>query len=348
MLSDPQKNNNRQIAIWLLICAAVIFCMIVLGGVTRLTGSGLSMVEWRPIMGILPPITDAQWDEVFDEYKQTPEYKKVNHRMTRDEFKRIFYPEYFHRVLGRVIGMIFFFPFVFFLWQGKVPPSLTPKLWMLFVLGGLQGLLGWYMVKSGLVDVPRVSQYRLTAHLGLAVIIYAYMIWLAMSLLFYRDYQSENYATDRTMQRTSLALSVLVFFMILSGGLVAGLDAGFAYNTFPLMDGRLFPSGLYNLQPAWLSIFEDITTVQFNHRIFAYCLIVLIVGFAVFSFIRGITGKKRLAVILFLVALILQVLLGIITLLLVVPVSLAAAHQAGAIVLLTASLFTAFCFRYVE
>jgi len=329
--ANIDETNNRTIASWLFVCAAVIFCMIVLGGVTRLTGSGLSMVEWQPIVGILPPITVEQWDEVFIKYQQTPEFKKVNFNMTRDEFKKIFYPEYFHRVLGRVIGMIFFFPFVYFLWRKKVPSSIVPKLWVLFVLGGLQGLLGWYMVKSGWVDMPRVSQYRLTAHLGLAVVSYAYMIWVAFNLLWRP--QIENTAQQHSLSRYALCLTGLLFLMILSGGLVAGIDAGFAYNTFPLMDGKFFPVGLYNLDPAWLSIFEDITTVQFNHRMFAYLMIILIGVFAVLAFLRGIHGRHKLAVILLVAALVLQVIVVIVTLLMVVPVPLAAAHQAGAILL---------------
>lgn len=342
-----QTSNNRQVAMWLLICAAVIYGMIVLGGVTRLTGSGLSMVEWRPLMGIIPPLTDAHWQETFEKYQQFPEYQKVNHQMTVDGFKKIFIFEYAHRVLGRSIGVLFFFPFVYFLWRKKVPAKVQPQLWVLFALGGLQGLLGWYMVKSGLVDVPRVSQYRLTAHLGLAVIIYAYMIWVALGLLYAREGvgQAKN---SGAIPKFAMALSALLFFMILSGGLVAGLDAGFAYNTFPLMDGKFFPVGLYNLEPAWLSIFEDITTVQFNHRMFAYCLIVIIGIFSLLVLSKKANNTTKIAIGLLLAALVLQVSLGIATLLLVIPVSLAAAHQGGAILLLTASLYVSFVLSRLE
>ncbi len=341
MTSNPDDLNNRQIAIWLLVCAAVIFGMIVLGGVTRLTGSGLSMVEWKPLMGVIPPLSESQWQETFEKYQAYPEYQKVNKGMTVAEFKKIFVFEYAHRVLGRSIGVLYFFPFMFFLLRKKVAPTLLPKLWVLFVLGGLQGLLGWYMVKSGLVDVPRVSQYRLTAHLGLAVVIYAYMIWLACSLLIKKPHSP----TDSALSKYSMTLTVLIFFMILSGGLVAGIDAGFAYNTFPLMDGKFFPVGLYNLTPAWLSIFEDITTVQFNHRIFAYFIIALVLVFVVLSLKRGVQDQQKLALMLLGLTLVLQVVLGITTLLLVVPIPLAAAHQGGAILLLSASIFTSYSYR---
>lgn len=331
------NRNDTHIAIWLLICAAVIYGMIVLGGVTRLTGSGLSMVDWNPIMGIIPPLTDHQWQETFDAYKQFPEYQKVNSHMDVHDFKQIFVFEYSHRVLGRLIGMLFFFPFLFFLFKGKVKSSLKPKLWGLFVLGGLQGFMGWFMVKSGLVDMPRVSHLRLTAHLGLAVIIYGAMLWLAFSLLMGREVQ----VTSAGLRRFSVALALLIFVMILSGGLVAGLDAGFAYNTFPLMDGRFFPVGLYNLDPWWKNIFNDITTVQFNHRLFAYLITILVLVFALRGFKKGASGRIRIGLGLLIACLVLQVALGISTLLMVVPVPLAAAHQAGAIALLSAAIFVA-------
>lgn len=345
MPQDFPYQNNKQVATWLLICAFVIFGMIVLGGVTRLTGSGLSMVEWEPLMGVIPPVTDEQWQEKFEKYQQFPEYQKVNKGMDVAGFKKIFIYEYAHRVLGRSIGVLFFFPFVFFLWRKKIAKPVIPRLWGLFVLGGLQGLLGWYMVKSGLVDVPRVSQYRLTAHLGLAVVIYAFMLWVAFDLLFSNRTISNSDKTKSLTGSWSITLSVLIFLMILSGGLVAGLDAGFAYNTFPLMDGQFFPTGLYNLTPLWLSAFEDITTVQFNHRMFAYLITALVIAFVGIAIKSGLSNREKVAVALLVAALVGQVTLGITTLLMVIPVSLAAAHQGGAIVLLSAALYTAFVFN---
>lgn len=332
-----QQRYNRQLALWLLICASVIFGMIVLGGVTRLTGSGLSMVEWKPLMGIVPPLSEEQWQETFEKYKQFPEYQKVNRGMDLAGFKKIFAFEYAHRVLGRLIGVIFFVPFVFFWWTGRIPRQQMPKLVGLFILGGLQGLLGWYMVKSGLMDIPRVSQYRLVAHLGLAVIIYASMFWVALDFL-YPGRQSDP-RSGSGLKKFAFVLTGLLFVMILSGGLVSGIHAGFAYNTFPLMDGRFFPLGLYGLDPAWTSIFEDITTVQFNHRMIAYLLTLLILSFFVVAMRTGVSGRTRVGSYALLAMLAVQVSLGISTLLLVVPVSLAAAHQGGAILLLTAALY---------
>lgn len=199
---DLQNRYDRQLASWLIVCAAVILSMILLGGVTRLTGSGLSIVEWAPVSGVLPPLNEQEWQQTFDKYKQFPEYQKVNSGMSLPEFKRIFLYEYAHRLLGRLIGVLFLVPFLFFYFSHRIKPGLTPKLMIMFVLGGLQGLLGWYMVKSGLVDNPSVSQYRLTAHLGTAVIIYGYIIWVAFSLFYPRN-RIDNKKTDITTLRYS-------------------------------------------------------------------------------------------------------------------------------------------------
>lgn len=336
MLTNQKARYDRQIASWLILCAAVIFGMILLGGVTRLTDSGLSMVEWKPLMGVVPPMSEQAWLETFDKYKQYPEYQKINKGMSLDAFKSIFMYEYLHRVLGRLIGVLFFFPMLFFALKGRVRAGLMPKLWVLFILGGCQGLLGWYMVKSGLVDRPDVSQYRLTAHLGLAVLIYAYMLWVVFDLVFPKRGLAEGRHGG-----FSLTLVALVFLMILSGGLVAGTDAGYAYSTWPLMGDSFVPQGLYATSPAWLAMFEDITTIQFNHRIFAYVLVGLIGFFAVKVLAGGVAARGKLAVVLVLLALVLQVTLGISTLLLHVPVAIAAAHQGGAVLLLTTVLFAA-------
>ena len=337
-----QTQHDRQVAAWLILCAAVIFGMILLGGVTRLTHSGLSMVEWRPLMGIIPPLTEQSWLEVFEKYRQFPEYQKINRGMSLDAFKSIFMYEYLHRVLGRLIGVMFFFPMLYFALKGRVRAGIMPKLWGLFILGGCQGLLGWYMVKSGLVDDPHVSQYRLTAHLGLAVLIYTWMLWLILDLL-----SGVPRAGQRRggLARWGLVLVGLVFLMILSGGLVAGTRAGFAFSTWPLMGSSFIPPGLYAGEPAWLDAFEDITTVQFNHRMFAYLLFVLIHAFAFFLWRQVGTARARIACGLLVLALWLQVTLGIKTLLLHVPVSLAAAHQGGAVLLLSAMLFAAHTVR---
>src|SRR5574340_619499 len=234
MNSTDQAAQN-QIAAWLLLCCAMVFAMVVVGGVTRLTHSGLSIVEWQPLVGTLPPLNEAQWLEVFHKYQQTPEYQKVNFDMGLDEFKGIFWWEYFHRLLGRSIGAVFLLPFLYFLLRKKIEWSLAPRLAGIFILGGLQGALGWYMVASGLVDDPRVSQYRLTAHLGMAFVIYAAMLWVALGLLSPTSSRPEG---ARALGRFSLGLRGLIFLMVLSGGFVAGIRAGLAYNTFPLMNGH--------------------------------------------------------------------------------------------------------------
>jgi cytochrome c oxidase assembly protein subunit 15 len=341
LLTQGQSPYDRRMAGWLALCAAVVFGMILLGGVTRLTNSGLSIVEWKPLMGVIPPLSEQAWQATFDKYKATPEYRKINRGMDLHGFKSIFMFEYLHRLLGRLIGVLFFFPMLYFMLRRQVPPGLQPKLWLLFFLGGCQGLLGWYMVKSGLVDDPRVSQYRLTAHLGLAVAIYGYMLWLAFDLLFRPSAAGQGVAPagPRPGARFSRALVALVYLMVLSGGLVAGTRAGFAYSTWPLMGHSFIPRGLYAGTPAWLDAFEDITTVQFNHRMFAYLLVVVIVAFAVRVLRRNPGGRTRLAVNLLLLALAAQVTLGISTLVLHVPLALAAAHQGGAMLLFAATLF---------
>ncbi len=330
--------NHKAIATWLLACCTVIFGMIILGGVTRLTGSGLSMVEWAPIMGILPPLNQAEWQETFLLYQQFPEYQLKNFHMSLEDFKSIFWFEYGHRLLGRSIGIIFLLPFLYFLFRGKIEKSLTPKLITMFILGGLQGLMGWYMVKSGLINDPHVSQYRLTAHLGLAVVIYAYMFWVALGLL-YPKINDISTRLDNNIGRLSLIITSIIIITILSGGFVAGTHAGFAFNTFPLMNGKLIPDGLFEQTPLWRNFFENIVTVQFDHRVLATILFIII---PVFWFKAGkieLQPLARTGTHLLLAALALQITLGISTLLLVVPVALAATHQAGAIVLLTTALF---------
>ena len=337
-MSPSINTNDKHIAIWLLVCCATIFAMIILGGVTRLTGSGLSMVQWEPIMGVLPPLNQAEWEETFLLYQQFPEYKVKNFAMSLGEFKSIFWFEYGHRLLGRSIGIIFLLPFLYFLVKGKIDRTLTPKLIVMFVLGGLQGLMGWYMVKSGLVDDPHVSQYRLTAHLGLAIVIYAYMFWVALDLL-YPGINENMRSSNRKLARLSLVITAIIFITALSGGFVAGTRAGFAFNTFPLMDGRLIPVGLFEITPVWRNFFENIVTVQFDHRVLATLLFLIIPAFWWTARKSQQESHIRTGLHLLLAALALQLTLGISTLLLVVPVALAAAHQAGAVVLLTASLF---------
>ena len=264
------SSRSRQVGLWLILCAVMVFGITVLGGVTRLTHSGLSIVAWEPLAGILPPLSTEAWAEEFSNYKQFPEYQKINMRMDLDGFKAIYWYEYSHRLLGRTIGLVFAIPFIYFLIKRRVDRQLGIRLGVLFVLGGLQGALGWYMVSSGLVARPDVSQYRLTAHLGLAVILYGYMVWLAMSVLLPSP-KPWGEPTPRSFRVATYATAASAFILILSGGLVAGLDAGFAYNTYPTMDGEWVPAGMLT------DPFGNITTVQFLHRWLGPTMAVLVV-----------------------------------------------------------------------
>lgn len=337
MTTAIPTSHNKPIALWLLACGVLIFAMVVLGGVTRLTRSGLSIVEWDPIVGAIPPLSQAQWEDAFGKYKLTPEYRKVNYGMSLHVFKGIFYVEWAHRLLGRLIGVVFFVPFVYFLIRRRIPRALVPKLVTIFILGGLQGAMGWYMVKSGLVDIPRVSPYRLTAHLAFAVVIYAYILWTALGLLQPR---AQPLPALAGLRRFAAAVTALIFVMILSGGFVAGNKAGFAFNTFPLMNGRFFPEGMYAIQPWWANLFENLATVQFNHRMIAYLLCLVIPVFWLTARRYALPARATRATHWLLGWLAVQITLGVATLLYVVPIPLAAAHQAGALVLFSLALYS--------
>ncbi len=350
MAQGPLSHQRRDavIAAWLFTIGFMVFAMVILGGVTRLTHSGLSMVEWRPVTGWLPPLDETQWGEAFAKYREKPEYLKMNLGMTLSEFKAIFWFEFLHRLWGRLIGVAFFVPFVFFFAKGWIDRALAPKLVIMFALGGLQGALGWFMVKSGLVDRPDVSQYRLTAHFGAALAIMSYILWVALGLLrpdpFPRQ-ETDGGFRARSLWRFSAGIAVLVFVTALSGGFVAGLDAGFIYNTFPLMDGKLVPDGLFALDPLYLNFFEDIKTVQFNHRVLAETVAALIALFWFRARRAPLVPAARRTVNALVLAALVQVGLGVTTLLMVVPVPVAAAHQAGAVVLLMSSLWAVHALR---
>ncbi len=319
-----------HIRLWLFVVVATIFLMVVVGGATRLTDSGLSITEWKPVTGIIPPLTQSHWEEEFSKYRDTPEYRRVNRNMTLDEFKVIYWWEWGHRFLGRMIGFVFAIPFLVFWLTGRIEKWLMPRLIVMFVLGGLQGALGWFMVMSGLVDRVDVSQYRLTAHLGFALIILGYIFWVALSLE-----KAGRPAYRWTGQAVGAAVvTALVFVQILLGGLVAGLKAGFTYNTWPLMDGAFFPEGLYVHDPWYLAPFEDILTAQFNHRMFAYALLAAVIFYGLF----WVQGELRRSAHWLILVTLLQVGLGIWTLLAVVPISLGLAHQAMAVVVLMVAL----------
>lgn len=337
--SHSAHENDRQVGLWLLMCCVMIYAMVILGGVTRLTGSGLSMVEWNPIFGVVPPLNQQEWQAVFELYQQSPEFQKINRDLDLGGFKNIYWFEFSHRILGRLIGIVFLIPFLVFLVAGRIRKSLTPKLLIMFILGGLQGLLGWYMVKSGLINDPHVSQYRLTAHLGLAIWIYAYMFWVMLGLLLKPVTGRGSRSSRPGTQLAAALLACLVFITVLSGGFVAGLKAGFAYNTFPLMDGHWIPEALFMQEPLWRNFFENIATVQFSHRLLALLVFTGILLFWIFTREKNLPGQVRIGIHYLLVVAILQVTLGISTLLYHVPVPLASAHQGGALLLLTVILF---------
>lgn len=327
---------RRKLALWLLTCCLMVLATLVVGGVTRLTHSGLSIVEWEPLVGTIPPLSEQDWLQVFHEYQQTPEYQKVNAGMSLPEFQRIFWWEYWHRVLGRAIGLVFFLPLAWFWLRHRLPGKLRLQLVGMLALGGLQGAMGWYMVKSGLVDNPRVSHYRLAAHLGLAFVLFGWMLWAALGLL--RPRGGGPWSPERrSLQRAAAGLLALVFVMVLSGALVAGLRAGLVYNTFPLMDGALVPPAVLMLSPVWRNFLENPATVQFDHRLLAWALALLVPWFRWRA--RGAVGPLRVALDLLLALLALQVGLGIATLLWIVPVPLAAAHQAVALLVFGAVLW---------
>lgn len=319
------------VRLWLVAIAAMIFAMVIVGGATRLTDSGLSITEWKPLLGALPPLSDADWRDVFAKYRQIPEYRLVNQGMSLADFKAIFWWEWGHRLLGRLIGVVFFVPMVIFWLRGAIARDLMPKLVAVFVLGGLQGLLGWYMVKSGLVDRVDVSQYRLAAHLGLAVAIYGLVIWIALA-----GGSGPRSATASRATIGGVLLLGLVYLQILLGALVAGLDAGLAHNTWPLMAGRWLPEGLAAMSPGWRNLFENALTVQFDHRIVAYAILAGL-GAHLWSLGRaghlGVPGPLRTSALAAAIAALAQVGLGIWTLLAHVPLALALAHQAGALIL---------------
>jgi len=344
----PDARSDAQIAAWLLTCCALLFCMVVVGGVTRLTRSGLSIVEWQPIVGAIPPLTQPQWQDAFDKYRKTPEYEKVNRGMSLDEFKGIFWWEYLHRLLGRLIGLAYLLPCLYFLARRRVRGPLAWKLAGIFVLGGLQGAMGWYMVQSGLVDDPRVSHYRLTAHLGLAFLIFSAMFWVALDLLSPRARGDSPSPARHRLRRLSLGLAAVTFVMVLTGGLVAGIRAGYAYNTFPLMNGHWVPPEIFMIEPWHLNFFNNMATVQFDHRLIAWLLAFLVPWFWLRASRAPLHGRGRLACHLLFAALAAQIALGISTLLLGVPVALGAAHQGGAVVLFACSLWAAHELRRPE
>lgn len=310
----------------------MIFVMVVLGGTTRLTRSGLSIVEWRLLEGTLPPLSETHWVDLFEKYKLTPEYLKVNVGMELAGFKEIFWLEYLHRLWGRLIFFAALIPLLWFLWRRQIEKAQRVRMLAVPLLVAANGVLGWLMVASGLVDIPRVSPYRLTAHLGLAIAIYGYVLWLALNLLYPAT------AAAAPLRRAATGIAALVFFMILTGGFVAGTKAGYAFNTFPLMNGHFLPEGIFGMEPWWVNLFENVATVQFNHRLVAYLLLLAIPAFWWWARRFELSPQAQGLLHGLLAMLAVQVGLGIVTLVYIVPVPLGAAHQAGALLLFSLAL----------
>jgi heme a synthase len=339
-LLDQAPANARQtkaLRLWLAVLALLVVVMVLVGGATRLTDSGLSITEWKPVTGIIPPLTDSAWQEAFDAYQKIPEYLELKRGMGLDEFKTIYWWEWSHRLLGRVIGVAFLVPFLAFWAAGYIPRAWLPRLAGLFVLGGMQGAMGWYMVKSGLVTRVDVSQYRLAAHLGIAVAILGYTLWLVFDLG--PQQRSTVQSGSRVATWVGAAVLALIYLQILAGGIVAGLDAGFGYNTWPLINGAFVPDGLGEAQPWFLNPFENPLTVQFDHRMLGYTVVLATIAQAGWLAFRRKDAEPVTSAFIVMCFALLQATLGVWTLLLRVPIPLGLAHQAGAIVLFTAALY---------
>jgi heme a synthase len=348
------RRREVAVAAWLFSCCGLIFVMVVVGGITRLTLSGLSITQWNPVIGVVPPLTHAQWAAAFDRYKQIPEYRLINYGMTLAQFKGIYFWEYIHRLLGRLIGIVFAVPLLWFWLRGALPRRLAPALLGILALGFAQGALGWYMVESGLVHRIDVSQYRLVAHLSLALLIYSAILWVGLGLARGPARLSAN--LDAPSAHTSLprarrriregagwrwatdAVLVLVAVTIAAGGFVAGTRAGFVYNTFPLMGGRLVPADYAQLHPFIRNLFANVAAVQFDHRVLAMTTAAAILLLWAAGLRSRLPLPARVALWALSGVVIVQVALGISTLLLVVPIPLAVAHQGNAVLLLSAAI----------
>lgn len=335
---SSDRARDRAVGIWLLICAAMIFAAIVIGGITRLSGSGLSIMEWKPLMGALPPMGADEWDRVFALYRGIAQFKHINPDMTLPEFQGIFWWEYSHRLWDRLIAVAFLLPFLWFLAKGYLRRAWASRLGAIFAIGALEGAIGWYMVSSGFEDRDSVSQYRLVLHLGLALAIYAAILWSAFDLL-QPDAVTGDESRAVSLRRHVLVLLVLIAVELVLGGLVAGLHGGLIDNDFPFMNGAWVAPDVFSMSPWWANPTENPVTAQFLHRLGAYAVSLTLLSLVWRGWRSALSRPLPARIGLLLAALVLQVALGISTLMLVVPLPLAAAHQAGAVLLLSATLF---------
>ena len=331
-----RRANPRAVARWLLLVAALIWAMVALGGATRLTGSGLSIMEWAPISGMLPPLSQAEWQRLYDLYRTIPQYELLNAGFGLEGFKRIFWLEWAHRFWGRLIGLAYLGGFLWLWWRGAIPRALYPRLGLLFLLGGMQGAIGWFMVASGFeADRTAVSPYRLVLHLGMAFLLFGLILWTALGLLRAPAAVAPRQGSVRRQVQAAFWLAALT---MLAGGFVAGTRAGFTWNSFPLMDGSLLPPGGLDLAPWWRNLTANLATVQWNHRVLATLALLAAAGAALAARRHLPLGRARGAVTLFAGTVLLQYALGIATLLHAVPVALGTLHQAVAVGVLAAGL----------
>ncbi len=334
------KKENIPVIVWLLSGCLLIFTMVIVGGITRLTGSGLSMVDWKLFAGSIPPVNNQQWVETFELYKQFPEFQKQNYMFTLAEFKSIFFWEYIHRLLGRLIGLVFIIPFIYFLIKKRLSKKLTLQCIVLLFMGASQGAIGWWMVKSGLVNNPDVSHFRLATHLITAFLTFSYTFWVALSLI-YPNKSHQN----KTLYKLSFILMIVVIIQIIYGAFVAGLDAGKVYNSWPKMNNDWIAESVYSMTPLWSNFVNGIAGVQFIHRTFAFVVLFLIIYIFYQSRKTPLIQLEKNAINLLLVTVFFQMVLGIITLVLGVPIWLGVIHQLGAFILLASTVFSIFIFK---
>ena len=329
-----KSNSETSILAWLILLTILVLVMIIIGGLTRLTESGLSIVDWKPIMGTIPPLSNSSWIEIFDKYKLSPEFKIINTSMTLNEFKYIFWWEWFHRFFARCLGIIFILPFIYFLFKKKLSNDIIFTLIIVFVFGLLQAIIGWWMVKSGLVDVPYVSAYRLSFHLSIALIIFSILLWLSLSMYFGKEKNNDKSIIVKHLYHISL---MLIFLTIISGGFMAGTDSGKAFNTFPLMNEQFLPDGYYFNEYGWKNIFENTIAINFNHRWLAMFTFLFISSLIIILIRKDNYNKSSLLLVL--IVLLIQILLGILTLIYGVPIKFAILHQTNATLLLASMIF---------
>lgn len=335
-------NQNRPVVLWLLSGCFLIFCMVVIGGITRLTGSGLSITEWKPIMGAIPPMNDTDWNIAFEKYKQIPQFQKVNAHFELNDFKRIFWWEWIHRQLGRIIGIVFIIPFVYFLLRKKFSGPVLKKMLFLFALGALQGFLGWFMVSSGLSERTSVSHIRLAIHLITAFVTFGFTLYFALQL-FYDDHRPLPSSGNRKIINFFFGLLIV---QIIYGAFVAGMHAGKLHTTFPLMSGKVIPSGMFFIDPLWENLFSNPVTVQFIHRFFAFAIVFMTAIIYYRAQEEPVNKHQRKGINLLILGVFVQFLLGVFTLLSAVNITLASLHQVGAFFLFSVGVFLMYHYRF--